>query len=170
VSLAASSVAVNATTQATAVTRDASNNVLTGRVISWSSSDITVATVDGGGLVTAKKIGTATITATSETKSGSAAVTVVAATAPSGPAAVATVTVSLAGSSIPDNTSTQATAVLRDTGGNVLTGRVVIWSSSQNSIATVDGGGLITAKKVGSSVITATSETKSGSASLIVTP
>jgi uncharacterized protein YjdB len=69
-------VTVGATTQATAVTRDASNNVLTGRAIVWSSSNTAVATVSVAGVVAAVGAGTATITATSETQSGTAVVTV----------------------------------------------------------------------------------------------
>ena len=65
------------TVQLTATTRDASNNLLTGRSISWSSSNTGVATVNSSGLVTAVATGSATITATSEGKSGTATVVVV---------------------------------------------------------------------------------------------
>src|SRR3989440_2627092 len=44
--------------------------------VTWSSSDVSVAIVNGSGLVTAVAPGQATITATSEGKSGSAAITV----------------------------------------------------------------------------------------------
>jgi len=47
-----------------------------GRAITWSSSDPTVATVLATGFVRAVGAGTATITATSEGHSGTAAVTV----------------------------------------------------------------------------------------------
>jgi len=50
--------------------------VLVGRAITWSSSDPTVATVLATGFVRAVGAGTATITATSEGHSGTAAVTV----------------------------------------------------------------------------------------------
>ena len=51
----------------------------TGKKVTWSSSDNTVATVDVRGLVTRLKVGTATITATSQddaTKTGTSAITV----------------------------------------------------------------------------------------------
>lgn len=51
----------------------------TGKKVTWSSSDNTVATVDVRGLVTRRKVGTATITATSQddsTKTGTSAITV----------------------------------------------------------------------------------------------
>ncbi len=65
-----------ATQALTAATLDASGNPLTGRPVSWSTSAQSVATVSSAGLVTAVGPGSATITATSEGKSGSAAITV----------------------------------------------------------------------------------------------
>ena len=50
--------------------------VLGGRVITWSTSDANVATVDQTGLVRGVGPGSATITATSEGQSGTAAITV----------------------------------------------------------------------------------------------
>jgi hypothetical protein len=70
-------VAVGGSYQLTAVTRDASGNVLNGRAVAWSSSDPSVATVDGNGLVSGIADGSATVTATSEGQSGTASVTVV---------------------------------------------------------------------------------------------
>lgn len=61
----------------TATLRDASNQVLTGRAIAWSTGTSAVATVGPGGVVTAVAPGTTTITATSEGRSGVAQVTVV---------------------------------------------------------------------------------------------
>jgi parallel beta-helix repeat protein len=71
-----STLAVPQTAQATATLRDASGNVLTGRAIVWSSSSPSVANVSGSGLVTAVAPGVATIVATSEGRTGSAALTV----------------------------------------------------------------------------------------------
>jgi hypothetical protein len=67
---------VAGTQQFTATLRDASGNVLTGRTISWTSSNLSVATVSGSGLALGVVAGTATITATSEGQSGTAALTV----------------------------------------------------------------------------------------------
>jgi uncharacterized protein YjdB len=69
-------VRIAGTTQLTAVAKDSVGGVLTGRVVTWGSSDPTVATVNYTGLVTGVAAGTATITATSETKSGTSAITV----------------------------------------------------------------------------------------------
>jgi Big-like domain-containing protein len=67
---------VGATQQLTAVTKDSAGSTLTGRVVTWSSSNPTAATVSGSGLVTAIAAGPATITATSEGKNGTSAITV----------------------------------------------------------------------------------------------
>ncbi len=66
------------TTQLQAVTRDSIGGVLVGRQIAWSSSNGAAASVSPTGLVTAMGAGTATITATSEGRTGSAALLVTA--------------------------------------------------------------------------------------------
>src|SRR5881628_951928 len=48
----------------TATLKDAAGNVLAGRVVTWASSNVAVATVSGAGLVTAVAPGSITITAT----------------------------------------------------------------------------------------------------------
>jgi uncharacterized protein YjdB len=55
---------------------DQTGNVLSGRTITWSSSNGGIAAVSASGVVTGIAVGTVTITATSEGKSASAAVTV----------------------------------------------------------------------------------------------
>ena len=70
------SVAAGATQQLAATTLDGNNNVLTGRTITWSTSDPSRATVNGTGLVTGVAVGVAVISATSEGKSGTAQITV----------------------------------------------------------------------------------------------
>ena len=174
VSLAQASVNVGATTQATAIALDASGNVLTGRTVAWQSSNALVASVDpSSGVVTGISAGSATITGVSEGRSGSATVAIVAPPAsqppPSSPPPVASVAVSLAASTITVGTTTQATAVTRDASGNTLTGRTIIWSSSAPSVASVDAAtGVVGGVAAGTATITATSEGKTGSATITV--
>jgi len=153
---------VGQTVQLTATPQDASGNPLSGRVITWSSTSTTVATVSGSGLVTARAAGSATITATSEGQSGTAAITVPA------PAPVASVSVSPATASVPVGQTVQLTATPQDASGNPLSGRVITWSSSSTTVATVSGSGLVTARAAGSATITATSEGQSGTAAITV--
>jgi uncharacterized protein YjdB len=70
------SLAVGGTVDLNAVARDASGRILTGRAVTWATSNPAVATVSGTGLVTGVTGGVATITATSEGKSGTSTVTV----------------------------------------------------------------------------------------------
>ena len=76
VSPASTSIPVGSTAQLTATLEDADGNVLAGRSIAWVSSNPGVASVNGSGLVTGVAVGSANITAISESKSGSATVTV----------------------------------------------------------------------------------------------
>ena len=122
VTLGASSLVTGQTAAASAVLRDAGGNVLTGRTITWASGSSAIATVSATGLVTAVGVGTTTIVATSEGQTGSALLTVT-------PAPVASVAVSVT-SPLAVGQTAQASAVLRDGTGNVLTGRTLIWSSS----------------------------------------
>jgi hypothetical protein len=124
-----------------------------------------VATVSGTGVVTSVAAGTAHIIATSESKSGNATVTVSLPT----PVPVATVTVSLATSALTVGQTTQATATTRDANNVVLTGRTIAWSSDNTTVATVSGTGVVTAAAAGTARITATSEGKSGNATLTAT-
>ena len=75
---ASASVVAGATVALTATPQDADGNPLSGRVVTWASDAPAVASVRGSGLVTGLTPGTATITATSEGKSGSSGVTVTA--------------------------------------------------------------------------------------------
>jgi trimeric autotransporter adhesin len=153
------------TSQLTATTKDANGNVLTGRTITWGTSNPGVATVSATGLVTGVAVGgPITITASSEGQSATSAITVI-------PIPVASVAVSPATGSIVAGTTLQLSATPKDANGNPLTGRTVTWTSSDANIATVDANGLVTGNVVGGPVIiTATSEGKSGTASITVTP
>ena len=158
-------VLVGATAQLTATLRDSNGNTLTGRAVTWTTSNPSIATVSSSGLVSGVAPGNVTITATSEGKSGTAQISVFA----PAPTPVATVTVTPASSTLAAGATTQLTATLRDANGNTLTGRAVTWSSSNASVATVDGNGKVTAVAPGTAIITATSEGKSGTAQVTVT-
>jgi alpha-tubulin suppressor-like RCC1 family protein len=72
----ASILVVGETRRLTATLHDAAGNVLDGRAITWQSSDNAIVSVGTAGLVRAVAQGQATITATSEGKSGTADVSV----------------------------------------------------------------------------------------------
>src|SRR2546421_254369 len=105
VSPATASVQTGQTVQLTATPKDASGAALSGRAVTWASSNAAVATVSGTGLVTGVAAGSATITATSEGKSGTSALTVTAAIAP-----VASVTLSPSPATVQISGTLQVTA------------------------------------------------------------
>ena len=76
ISPSSASVVTGGTTQLTATTLDAQGTAISGKQVSWASDNPAVATTSAGGLVTGVAVGTATITATSEGKLGSATLTV----------------------------------------------------------------------------------------------
>ena len=137
VSLAVSSIIAGQTTQASAATLDGDGNPLTGRSISWTSTNTGVATVSPTGVMTSIAAGTTAIVAASEGKSGQAQLTVV--------GAVASITVTLTPSQMAVYETSQAAAVTLDGNGAVLTGRPIVWSSSNSGVATVNAQGVVTA-------------------------
>lgn len=152
--------AIGSTTQLTAVAYDAGQNVLPDRGMIWSTSDATVATVSGTGLVTAKGKGTASITATAEGKSDASEFTVA-------PGAVSRVSVTPSTISMASGDKQTLAASAQDASGTVLTGKTVLWASSNTQVATV-AGGEVTALGSGTANITATVEGVSGTAAVTV--
>ena len=120
------------------------------RVVSWSSSDRSVATVDKTGTVQGLKPGTATVTATAEGKSGTCAVTVKAKAVN-----VTEVTLDRTELTLTEGETETLTATVKpDNADN----RKVTWSSDKTEIATVGGDGRVTAVKAGVAVVTVTTE------------
>ncbi|MCU0649384.1 MAG: Ig-like domain-containing protein [Gemmatimonadaceae bacterium] len=163
VSLGAAQLVAGTTTTATAQLLSTTGATLAGCTVTWTSGNEAVATVSATGLVTGVSPGTVSITATSEGRSGSTTLTVT-------PVPVATITVALAQSSVTAGTSTVASATLRSGSGDVLSGRTITWSSSSTPVATINDAGVITTFAPGTTTITATSEGRTGSATLTVTP
>jgi trimeric autotransporter adhesin len=161
VSPISASLTVGGTQQITATPRDSDGDPLTGRAITWSTSNASVVTVSASGLAEAKAAGTAKITATVEGKSAEATVTVAA-------APVASVTVSPISASLTVGGTQQFTATPRDSDGDPLTGRAITWSTSNASVVTVSASGLAEAKAAGTAKITATVEGKSAEATVTV--
>jgi alpha-tubulin suppressor-like RCC1 family protein len=150
--------------QASAV--DSRGAVLGDRVFVWSSSDTMLVSINSAGVATAKAntVGSAqtvSITATSEGKSGSTTLRV-------SPNELESVTVSPPTATVDVTATQQLTATLRDADGNVLSGRPVIWSSSNEASVMVSNAGLVTAIAVDTATITVTSGEKLGTASISV--
>src|SRR5437016_2476181 len=162
VSPTTASVTVGGTTPLTATPKDSNGTPLSGRTVTWVSSNTAVATVSTSGLVTGVAAGSATITATSEGKNGTSAITVT-------NVPVATVTMTPAVAGILVGATLPLTATPKDSNGTPLTGRTVTWVSSNTAVATVSTSGLVTGVAAGSATMTATSEGKNGTAAITVT-
>lgn len=155
--------------QATARYTDGSTQVVT-TLVTWSSSDVTIATISNAagtqGLATGVTAGTATITAMLSGTSGSASLEVVAATLQS-------VAVSPAAFTIPVGGTVQLVALGTFAGGLTIdVTRQCTWSVPPPSrrIATVSKNGLVTGVAPGAVTVTAKRGNKSGTASGTVTP
>ncbi len=130
------------------------SNTTLDKTVKWSSSNTAVASVDSAGKVTAKKAGTAVITATSSNgKSASCTVTV-----KQKEIAITGISLNKSTTSITEGESETLTATI--TPSNATGDKTVKWSSSNAEVAAVDSNGKVTAKKAGTAVITATSSNR----------
>lgn len=141
---------LGATVKLTAAAHDADGGTLSGKTISWSTSDQEIATVDASGTVTAVENGVASITATTDGVRGTAQVTV--------SQAASTFTLNHdAAEFIAIGQSFRIYPTAQDANGNVIWRPTITWVSSDADVVTVDTLGLVTATGNGSAVITATS-------------
>ena len=127
-------------------------NTTDSKSVSWSSSNSEVATVDANGTVTAKRAGTAVITATSTNgKTAGCTVTVSKKEIP-----ITEISLDKSSATLTEGETTTLTATVLPE--NTTYGKSVKWSSSNVAVATVDLMGKVTAKRAGTAIITATSE------------
>ena len=130
----------------------------TDKTVTWTSSDEAIATIDETGKVTAVKEGSATITAKAGEKTAECKVTVL--------VAVTSVELNKTTLSIIEGESETLTATVKPDNA---TDKTVIWTSSDEKIATVKDG-KVTAVKVGEATITATAGDKTTECKVTVTP
>ncbi|MGQ0539573.1 MAG: Ig-like domain-containing protein, partial [Gemmatimonadaceae bacterium] len=155
------SVGERVTLQATPL--DARGLPLTGRIIVWTSLNPAVATVSSVGEVLGLAVGNARIRATVEGRTAEASLDV-------RPVPVSQVVVTPAQVTLAPGQTSQLTVTLSDSAGNVLSGRTVTYASNNVAVATVSSSGLITAVAEGAAQIVVTSEGKTASALVTVTP
>jgi uncharacterized protein YjdB len=152
------------TLELTSTVRDSDGMILENRTVTYSSSNDTVASVDSSGVVTGLAPGgPVTITATSGSASQTTDVTVE-------QRSIIGVDVSPEFDTIEVESSTSLSATPRAADGSALLGRTIAWSSDDDTIATVDANGDVTALAPGVTLIRATVEGKVGFAAISVTP
>ena len=152
--------ALGQTAQLTAVVRDQARRVLTEADVSWSSGDTTVAAVDSAGLVTAAGSGTTTITATAGEAADDVLVTVM--------QSAGSVIVSPSADTVALGDTLRLVAEAFDDNGHVVDGAEFTWSSSDVSVARVDGSGLVRGIAEGTATITADAGDVRGSSAITV--
>ena len=136
--------------------------MLTGRTVTWTSSDTTKARVSTAGVITGVRVGAATITASSEGRAATASVTVT-----TGPVDHIVITPSSV-TNLRAGHSEQLSASAVDANGDVIAGATFTWHSNSTAVATVSSSGLVVGVRTGSTTITATYSGKTGSASVSV--
>jgi len=164
----AATIPVGANRTLTVTVSDKNGLALAGRLVSFSSSNPSIATVNASGTVVGVTIGRAIISAEAvqDQVNGTATVDVV-------QPQVASVTISPAGAqTVFQGLTLQLSATLRDNNNppNILTGRPVSWTTSNQSVATVSSTGLVTGVSLGTAQITAESEGVTSSVSVNVAP
>jgi hypothetical protein len=130
----------------------------------WTSSGPAIASVSPSGAAVALAVGTATISATAGSFTGTASLTVTPPVVIGLNVVPATLSMVLGSSR-----QLQAIATLSDGTTQDMTGTVA-WSSTDPNIATVSSGGLASAAQVGSTTILAQSTGLTGSAQITVVP
>lgn len=146
-----------------AAARDAQGGVVSGVTFTWGSSSAGVVTVSASGLATAIGNGSANVTASVATVSGTAQLHVA--------QDVATVQVSPPSASLLEPGRTQQfTAVARDAQGSVVPGAQFIWFSSNHNVAIVSPSGLATGTGSGAATVIAAARGVPGFATLTIEP
>ena len=161
VSVQPATLAVGESATATARGVDQFGAAISTGVVTWSTESAAIATVNSNGVVVGAAPGSTKVIGMAGGKVETAPVTVIL-------PPVVTVTVSPAAASVAIGATQQLTANTLDGNGKPLTGRQVVWSSSNASRATVSSTGLVTGVASGPLAITATSEGKAGIAQISV--
>lgn len=142
---------------------DSGNGTISGRTVGFTSTNPGIISVSGSGLVSAVAVGTATVTLVTENKTATVTFTVE-------QQPVASIRLTPA---IPQlmrvGGQLQVSAQPLNAAGQNLTGRVVNWSSSNPTAATISLAGVVTALSSGTTTITAESEGRTASLPVTIT-
>lgn len=152
--------AIGHTAQLAAEVHDQAGRLMDAVAVTWSSGDTTVAEVDSTGMVTAAGSGATMVSAMVGEVSGAAVVTVM--------QSLDSAIVSPGADTIVPGDSLRLVAEALDENGYRVEDAEFTWSSSDVSVATVDGSGLVRGIVEGMSVITAAAGSVQGTAEITV--
>lgn len=143
-----------------AIARDSSGTVVPGVTFTWSSDNVSIATIDGSGLATGRAVGLTTVRASANGRSGSAALAVV---------QVPTfVRITPASAMVATGDSAPFTAVAFDGNGNVIPFAQFAWTTTDPAVASVSANGVATGLAAGTAGIRATTGGASATATFQV--
>ena len=153
--------ALGASVQLSARVLDQNGQAMAGTNVTWVSSDAAVATVSSNGLVMAVGIGGAAITAMAGAASGEAVVTVM--------QSASSIVVSPPADTVAVGDTLRLVVEAFDQNEHRVEGVEFTWSSSDSSVATVDGSGLVRGVTEGVASVTASAASAQGTARITVT-
>jgi hypothetical protein len=153
VDAASPAVVVGQTVQLTATPLDAAGEPVSGQSVIWSSSSDAVLQISSSGQATGVMVGTANARAMVAGITGSRTLEVI-------PVPVSTIEVDPPQVELVRGSDLLLEVTLRDASGNVLTGRNVLFESSDSNVASVSVAGRIQALRAGTATVTV----RSGSA------
>ena len=152
-----SSIALNKTSaflyvgETTQLSASVSPSSATDKSVGWTSDNTSVAAVSGSGLVTAKSVGTATITCKAKDGSGKKATCFI--SVKKEDVEPTAITLSTSKMSLAEGETLRLIATVSPSDA---VDKVVAWISDNRAVATVDDNGLVTAKSAGTANIIAT--------------
>ena len=152
---------VGSSVQLAAEAKSAAGATVPGLVAEWSVDDPSKATISAAGLVTALAAGTVQVTARIGGVSDALSLTTML-------PVPATIEVSPGNDTLPPGTRLTLKTVVRTATGDVIPGAPVTFSSSDESLLSVDAAGVVTARNGGSATVTVTSGDVVGTASLLI--
>lgn len=156
------SLGVGATARLGVLVRDRSGALMDPSLVTFSSSDEGIATVSDDGVVTAAAPGRADIVGTAGSVTATVSVEVVR-------ESVGRVSITPTTVSVSAGRTTTLVATVLDAAGRELTGRQVVWLSTNPAVATVGDSGRVRGVSQGVAIITATVEGVTASAGVTVT-
>jgi hypothetical protein len=172
--LSSASVPQNGTLTIAVTLRNSSGQTLTAATPNMFAAAASAGSL--GAFTCVSSVCTATYTAPSSPGTVTLSATIAGANVSGSPAlvgimvGVSSITIAPSTATIAPNGTQQLTATTRDATGSILSGRTVLWSSSNSAIATVDAAGFVrgVASSANPVTITATSEGRSGTAQVTV--
>jgi alpha-tubulin suppressor-like RCC1 family protein len=160
---ATTAILLGASLQLRSIALTATSDTLWDRAVAWMSEAPAIASVGSHGRVVGLRLGDARIVATVDGVSGAATVSV-------RPVPVRAVEIGGVESELWVAHHWQLTATARDSAGGVLTGRAVIWSSSDSAVASVAQNGIVIGRRPGTATVRAEVESVAASVSVPVIP